>query len=61
MGGFRSFFLLNLCFSWWLRKEGIFSPLRFLNGENTTCNQFLWVRKCSTLGNSESGTHGDWG
>ena len=37
--------LLNLsCFSWWLRKERIFSPLRFLNGENTTCNWCLWAK-----------------
>ena len=25
-------------------EEGIFSPLRFLDGENTTCNKFLWAR-----------------
>ena len=42
---FYFFILLNLSyFNWWLRKGGIFSPLRFLDGENTTCNKFLWAR-----------------
>ena len=35
MGGFCSFLL---------RKGGVFSPLRFLNRESISCNQFLWVR-----------------
>ena len=42
---FFIYFLLNLSyFNWWLRKGGIFSPLRFLDGENTTCNKFSWAR-----------------
>ena len=47
------FLLLNLsCFNWRRRRRrsrvggggGTFSSLRFLNGENISCNQFLWVR-----------------
>ena len=43
MGGFRSFFIESKLFQL-VRKEGIFSSLRFLNGENTTCNQFSWAK-----------------
>ena len=42
MGGFRSFFFIESKLFQLVVEEGggggIFSPLRFSNGENTTCN-----------------------